>query len=399
MNIASLRVTNGTMDFTDRAVKPVFQTRYAPIEIDARNIHFPNPSVKPLRIDITTAEQGRITASGEFGPQGGALDLVIKDFGLVPFNPYAATYSPYGISDGALEIKTQAKFNGGKYDVTNAVTLHQFDLSGAEGDSLFEQQFGVPLSMALALLRDASGDIDLNIPMQVDQSGGATVDVIAVVRSALRQAMVGAIQSPLKLIGGVIGVGGKISAIAPAPIAFRLGEAVPTAAGAESAERLAEFLAGRPAMAVKLDTAATADDVRWLREQALHTEWHDEGFFKRSFAFITQRGPRERIGDYLADRADGQTPELSAEDAATLQQWLDERPPPTPEHLRELAAARLAVVQSVLTAKGIDAARVGHGEPGGDLAEGAPLVTITLHALRAPSEARAEPPTTPEEGQ
>ncbi len=399
VNIAALRVTKGVVDFTDRAVQPVFQTRYAPIEIDARNIHFPDPAVKPLRIDITTAEQGRITASGEFGPQGGALDLVMKDFGLVPLNPYATTYSPYGISDGALEIKTTAKFNAGKYDVTNAVTLHQFDLSGAEGDSLFEQQFGVPLSMALALLRDASGDIDLSIPMQVDQSGGATVDVLAVVRSALRQAMVGAIQSPLKLIGGVIGVGGKISSIAPAPIPFRLGQSVPTDAGAESAQKLAAFLTSRPGMAVELDAAVTPDDVRWLHEQALRAQWQDEGFFKRSFAFITQRGPRERIGDYLAERADGQTPELSAEDAATLQLWLDEQPPPAPEQLRELAAARLAAVQSALTAKGIDAARVGHGEPRGDLAEGAPLVTIKFRALRGPTEAPAEPPTTPEEGQ
>ena len=206
-----------------------------PIEIDARNIHFPNPSVKPLRVDITTAEQGRITLAGDLGPQGGTLDLKVNDFALAPFNPYAKTYSPYGISDGSLQIKTNAKYSGGKYDVTNAVTLHQFDLSGAEGDSLFEQQFGIPLTMALALLRDTSGDIDLNIPMQVDQSGGATVDVLAVVRSALRQAMTGAIESPLKLVGGVIGIGGKSGAIAPAPIAFPLGRAEPTAAGAESA--------------------------------------------------------------------------------------------------------------------------------------------------------------------
>jgi hypothetical protein len=398
LTVASFRLTNGSLDFTDRAVQPVFQTRYAPIEIDARNIHFPDPSVKPLRIDITSAEQGRLVVSGDLDPQSATLELKMDDFALAPFNSYATTYSPYGISDGALEIRTTAKFSGGKYDVSNAITLHQFDLSGAEGDSLFEQQFGIPLTMALALLRDASGDIDLNIPVQVDQSGGATVDILTVVRSALRQAMMGAIESPLKLVGGVIGVGGKSGSIAPAPIAFPLGGTEPTSAGAESAQRLASFLTSRPAMAVQLDTAVTPDDVRWLREQALHGEWQDEGFVKRSFAFITQRGPRERIGDYLRARADGNTPELSAEDAATLQRWLDERPPPSAEQLRGLAAARLAAVESALREQGIDPGRITHGEPSGEPAEGAPVVKIKFQAASGPSRARSAPSTNPEEG-
>src|SRR5262249_61587094 len=113
---------------------------------------------------------------------------------------------PYGISEGSLEIKTTAKYSGGKYDVSNAITLHNLDLSGVENDSLFEQQFGMPLNMALALLRDVSGDIDLNIPIQVDQSGGTSVDLITIVRGALRQALMGAVEAPLQLVGGGIGL-------------------------------------------------------------------------------------------------------------------------------------------------------------------------------------------------
>jgi len=398
--MASFRVSNGAVDFTDRAVKPVFQSRYAPIEIDARNIRYPNPSVKPVRIEITSNEQGKIIATGDFGPQGGQLDLKMSDFELTPFNPYATAYSPYGISEGSLEIKTTAKYSGGKYDVSNAITLHNLDLSGVENDSLFEQQFGIPLNMALALLRDVSGDIDLNIPIQIDQSGGTSVDLITIVRGALRQALMGAVEAPLKLVGGVIGlVGGKSGPVAPAPIAFPLGRAEPTSAGAESADRLAAFLTSRPAMAVQLDTAVTTDDVQWLREQALHAEWKDEGFFKRSLAFVTQRGPRERIGDYLAARAEGKTPELSAEDAATLQQSLDQRPAPTPEQLRALVDGRLAAVESVLHDKGIDASRLTRGEIPDEPAEGAPVVKIKFRPLRAPAEASTGSPTTPEEGQ
>lgn len=382
--IAALRVTNGTLELADRAVQPAFHTRLAPIEIDARDVRWPDASVKPVRVEITSAEQGRLTLNGTVGPQGGKLELAIADWPLAPFTPYATAYSPYSIGNGALEIKSTATFRGGKYDVANRVTLHQLDLGGAEGDSLFQQQFGIPLTLALALLRDASGDITLNVPVQVDQSGGASVDTVAVVRTALRQALMGAVQSPLKLVGGVLGAGGKGGAIAPAPIAFQVGRTEPTGAGKQSAARLAEFLTSRPGMAVDLSAQVTADDVRWLREQALRAEWHDEGFVQRSIGFLVSRGPRERIGSYLAARADGSAaPALSAEDAATLQKWLDERPSPSADALRALAVGRLAAIDAVLRDKAVDPGRIAHAEPVIDPADGPPVVRISFHPLAA----------------
>src|SRR5262249_3030162 len=115
VSVAVLRVTKGDLNFNDRAVKPPVQTHLVPIEIDARNVRFPEPAVKPLRIDITSATQGHITLSGDMSPQGGALDLVVDDFSLTPFNPYATTYAQYSITNGALGIKTTVKYSGGKY--------------------------------------------------------------------------------------------------------------------------------------------------------------------------------------------------------------------------------------------------------------------------------------------
>jgi hypothetical protein len=244
-------------------------------------------SATALKIDISGVEQGKITVRGNFAPEESTIELKVDELALAPFNSYATTYSPYGIADGALTIDIKANAKGGKYEVKNDIRLQQFDLSGTEGDSLFEQNFGVPLSLALALLRDIQGNIDLNVPMQVDQEGKAQVDVMAVVRSALKQALAGAITSPLKMLGAV--AGGSGAPIAPQPIAFRLGRAEPTGPGAESATRLAAFLVSRPAMGVQLSSAPTPDDARWLHEHALLGTWAEEGFFERSLAF--DRGP------------------------------------------------------------------------------------------------------------
>lgn len=378
LQVAALRILRGGLEFTDYAVQPTFSTRFAPIEVDARNIKLPGPYVKPLKIDITSVEQGRITVRGDIAPEVGSLEIKVDQLALTPFNPYATTYSPYGIADGALTIDVKADAKGGKYEVTNDIRLHQFDLSGTEGDSLFEQNFGIPLSLALALLRDVQGNIDLAVPMSVDSAGNAQVDVMAVVRSALRQAIAGAVTSPLKMLGAV--AGGSGAPIAPQPVAFRLGRAEPTAAGADSAGRLAVFLASRPAMGVALSAAATPDDARWLHEHALLGHWAEEGFFERSLAFVTERGPRQRIRGYLEARVEDQKPELSAEDAATLDSWLAEIPAPTAAELQALADARLAAVEAVLHERGIAADRVVRGPAPEEPSK--PIVGIRLQTAK-----------------
>lgn len=379
LQIAALRILRGGVEITDRAVEPAFSARFAPIEVDARGIKLPGPYVTPLSVDIASAEQGRITVRGNLSPDESTLTLKVDELALAPFNPYATTYSPYGIADGALTIETKADARGGRYDVKSDIRLHQFDLSGVEGDSLFEQNFGIPLSLALALLRDVQGNIDLAVPLQVDRQGNAQVDLMAVVRSALRQAITGAVTSPLKMLGAV--AGGKGAPIAPSPIAFRLGRAEPTEAGGKSAGRLAAFLASRPAMGVQLAGAATPGDARWLHEQALFATWEDEGVFARSLAFLTERGPRQRVRDYLEARVAGQPPELSAEDAAQLDEWLRDVPPPTAEQLAALAEARLAAVRTVLRDEGIDAARITVGPP--PEGQTKPIVAIQLRSAAA----------------
>ena len=97
-------------------------------------------------------------------------------------------------------------------------------------------------------------------------------------------------------------------------------------------------------------------------------------------------------------RGDGATADLSEEDKALLQKWLDERSAPPPEALVGLANARLAAVDAVLREKHIDAARIGHAETSGDLIDGAPVVRISFHPLAAGNQARG-PSNDAEEGQ
>src|SRR5213593_4043323 len=385
--VESLRLTRGRIFVTDRTVKPFFSGGLSPLDIDVKQLRWPALAMERVRLEASSATRGKLLVTGGFSPAGGQIEVNGKDIALQPFNPYATAYSPYSITSGGLAVTTKARFRKGRYDSTTALKLLKFDLGGTEGDTLFAQQFGIPLSVALALLKDLQGNIGLDIPLAADEQG-TKIGLMSIVGQALRKALIGALASPLKLVGAAFGGGGGES-LAPAPIPFRKGRAelAPDAEGA--VEALARLLASRPGLAVTLDAAPSAEDVRWLREQALREELAAPQGVLGSVRNLPQRGARDRIRTALEARAHDAKGELATEDAATLERWLNERPAPTPERLRTLTAERMTRLQAVLREQhGIPSERVVRRDPSADVAEGAPAVRFEIGAASAVASAQ-----------
>src|SRR5439155_330994 len=139
----------------------------------------------------------------------------------------------------------KARWETDRYDSETTLRLAGLDLAGAEGDSLFAQHFGVPLTLALGLMRDVHGVIALTIPVSGGRTGGAQVDVGAVITEALRHAIVNALASPLRLIGAVAGGDDKVDAT-PEPIACAPGRPEVAAEARTRVEQLATVLGSAP---------------------------------------------------------------------------------------------------------------------------------------------------------
>ncbi len=386
VSLASFKLVKGRIAFTDRAVKPYYSGVITPLDIDLKEVRFPPIAAKRVRLDATVAPSGTISANGSINPAGGTVELKVDDLGLLSFNPYATTYSPYGIGDGSLTVKTTASFSGDGYKADNSIVLHDLDITGAEGDSLFQQNFGIPLTVALALLKDVSGNITLDVPVAADKSG-MKVGIGTIIAGALRGALVGTLSSPLKLIGMAVG-GGKAQASAPPQIAFRDGRAELTSESEEQVKQLAKFVASRPSMGVTLEPVPSTRDVRWLREQALAAELGQPQGLWGAVKNIGKGGQRDRIAKALAARAKDQPGELDADDSKALQEWLDRRPAPTSDQLHALATARLDKIQTVLRGDyGIDASRITAGDATAEPTDDPPVVRLHIGPVKLPGAA------------
>ena len=381
--VDSFRLADGNVAAIDRTVKPFFEGGFSAINLDVAKLRWPDLTIGNLRFSATGAEKGRIDVYGAIGSDSRWLQVYVDKLGLVPFNPYATAFSAYSIGAGKASIISKVSSAGENYYADNYLTLHNLDVRGGGGESLFKQNFGISLPMALALMRDTEGNIGLDIPISVDQEG-TKIGIGTVIRSALQRAILGALTSPLKIVGAAFGSGEKIEAVAPPTIPFLTGRAEFAANGAEEVGQVAALLASRPGIGVTLDTSVTPADVRWLREQALRAEWAGQGMFAK-LKDLPDRGARNRVEKALEARARDQEGSLDSEDTKMLDHWLDERPPIPPERLQALAEARLARVEEALRSQhGIEANRIARQSAPADApASEPPVVRVELGPVSA----------------
>jgi hypothetical protein len=366
----------GRLDLMDRTVKPFYWEAFDPLTADLEQVRVPDLEVQKLAIHGTSASKGTIDVTGAYAKKSD-LELVVKDLAMMPFNPFVTGLSPYSISRGSLFVTTKVKINGPKYDTTTWITLSNFDLASRSGQHVVLEQLGIPLTVAIALLRDWKGNIDLTVPVQIDEKG-ATVGFGTIVSGALVSALVGTLTSPLKILGAVLPSGGEgAQSLAPLPIRFRPGLSTLDAAGEEQVKQLAAFLAGRPGLGVTLAAPPTAGDLRALRESALLAQL---GPRKGVIGTLRNVGARGRIVDALEARGRGEEGPLDDDDKKALDEYLADVPPPSAEVVKQLGDARVELVEKTLRERyGIPAGQIARAQQAAaEPAEGDPGVRVEL---------------------
>ena len=90
------------------------------------------------------------------------LKASLRDFNLSPLTPYSGTYAGYKIEKGSLSFDLKYLINGTKLDAENKVVIDQLTL-GDRVDS--PEATKLPVGLAIVLLRDSEGKINLDIPV------------------------------------------------------------------------------------------------------------------------------------------------------------------------------------------------------------------------------------------
>jgi hypothetical protein len=370
LTLDSLEIVGARARFRDQTVTPASDTRVRDLSVAASDVRFPELRARNVRVRGLIPDATRFDLRGGLDQDTGEFRLELERLALPPFNPYASG-AGYQVA-GEASLESTLRMRGASYQADNQLVLHALRVDTQKAGD-FEGRFGVPIDLALALLRDPKGDIRLPIPVSLDESG-AGVDVGAVVGGALRQALTGALASPLKLVGAVLptGGGGKPSL---EPLACVPGGDGLAPDAQARLEPLASLLTQRPALGFRLAGRTGPEDRPVVAEQILV----ERALAGEDLPQVEDAGflARRRVAGALAARGRAEAEELSPEDQALLERYKAALQIP-PERMAALARRRAEAVRDVLgSAHGIDARRLELAEPGG---EGAPGVIVEFVA-------------------
>lgn len=359
--IGKLALDGKAIRFEDRAVEPPYRGRLRDLVARAEGLRFPERVARSLKVTGASADGGRFELVGQLEGETGKATLTLNRLALAPFNPYATSAAGYRLG-GAASLETDFRMRGRRYDAKNRITLHELDVSSQNpGD--FERRFGIPLDVALALLRDPAGNISLSVPVTVDEKGAST-GVGSIIAGALRQALVAALTSPLKLlgavgsgIGGVLGGGDGLPAIASEP-----GGSAPRGGQEERYEGLVRLLAERPQLGLRLRGRTGDADRRPVALQIL-AERLEAGDGLPELEDGAGLLARRRLSGAIRERAAGGEGALDPEDEALLGRYLAAVEVPE-ERLAALARARAEAVEAAAVSEyGVDPERLSVGDP------------------------------------
>jgi Domain of Unknown Function (DUF748) len=370
LRIGRLEISGGDLEYDDRSVSPSYRAHLRDLALVGKDLQWPGPRVRDLDLRARSPQGSSFAVTGGLDGRNADLRLEVERVALPPLNPYAVP-AGYRLERGTVSLESKLRVRGDRYEAGNQIVLDKLGI-GAIDPGDFQERFGMPLDLALALLRSPSGKISLSIPVVVDAAKGTDVALGPIVSSALRQALIGAATSPLKMVGAAVSKA-KGGGLSVDPLPFAPGKAELEGDAADRLAPLANLLAARPGLAIALRGRAGPADVPVVAEQIL-TERATAG---DDLPEVAEAGffAKRRVVDALRHRAQGEPSELSAEDAALLARYVAAVQVPD-VRLQDLARQRAEAVRArLLRDYEADADAVSLGDPADP---GPPAVLLEL---------------------
>ncbi|MCE9659002.1 MAG: DUF748 domain-containing protein [Burkholderiales bacterium] len=270
IDLGPISVVNGRIAFNDRFVKPNYSANLSELSGRLGAFSSQTPASGPPQLaDLELRGRVEGTASleitGKVNPLARPLALDIKakvrDLELPPLSPYAIKYSGYGIDRGKLSVDLAYLVQpDGQLTASNRIVLHQL----AFGDKVEGSTASLPVKLAVALLADQHGVIDLDLPVS-GSINDPQFSVVSLVFKVIGNLILKAVTAPFALLSGAGAGGGGESSV----VAFAPGAATLSAEARESLDKIAKALLDRPALTLTVTGESRLESEReaWKRER------------------------------------------------------------------------------------------------------------------------------------
>lgn len=269
--IPQVVMTDSKVDFMDQSLPIPFRTVIGDLNGQVLGLG----GQQPAQVDFEGSVDGYapVTLKGSTDPFTDPmfldLELMFDGLDMALLSPYSSTYAGYAIDQGLLHLELGYSLKDNHLEGKNRIRMDQLKLGEKVAS---DKAIDAPLELALSIMTDANGVIDVSVPVSGDVND-PDFNIGGVVGKAVLNILTKAVTAPFKLLAGLVNSEEDLQRVT-----FSTGSAELNAASEAKLQTLAEAMAQRPRLALtvtgKLNIAA---DRERLQRRALEQQLVEGG--------------------------------------------------------------------------------------------------------------------------
>jgi len=255
MTIDRIRVENSELEFADLSLALPFGTRIHDFNGAFNGISTEPGTAAQLEFDGQVDEYGLARAVGQlnlFDPTDFMdIKVVFRNVEMTRLTPYTATFVGRKIDSGKLSLDLEYKIKSRQLLGENQIIMDKLTL-GERVESPTAKN--LPLDLAIAILQDSDGRIDLGLPVS-GSLDDPQFSYSRIIWKAIGNIITKIVTAPFRALASLFGGNGeKLESIA-----FEAGEQTLTPPEKEKFKQIATILAKRPGLALTIHPTWSAD--------------------------------------------------------------------------------------------------------------------------------------------
>ncbi len=264
INIDTFILSGAKIHFLDQKISPSYTATLDNFGGTITGLSTNKESLAQVELKGNINQHAPMTMTGAINPLKEELFADLKldfhDIDLSPTSPYTGKFIGYKTDKGKLSLDLHYSINGKELKAKNQLFLDQFTL----GDFVESPDAAsLPIHLAIALLKNRSGEIFLNIPVEGNMDD-PEFSLASVIFRVIFNLIAKAATSPFALLGALIPDGEDMQYVQ-----FQPGTAEITPKAADKLTKMATVLFERPGLRMDIQGRAAEVDRTSLAQSRL----------------------------------------------------------------------------------------------------------------------------------
>ncbi len=171
ITVDKIMIQNAKFSFEDKNLTPSFKTQVTQVNVAINNVTTDPKGQTDIQLSAILDQKGKCEGKAIIKPLAQPLELQtslsINEYALTVLSPYVGKYTGRALKEGRFDFKIDYRIGNNQMNAGHKILIQHFEF----GDKVESKDaLHLPFGLAIALLEDPNGRININLPAKGDLS-------------------------------------------------------------------------------------------------------------------------------------------------------------------------------------------------------------------------------------